>query len=417
MRAILDNATISAALRAIGIVKNPDHDLYDLDVAALRTVVDAIVLADRVIVLDNYKPEYTEVRKELFSADFIDFMALPPAVDGKLRQHAIAHVHNWELAKRLGTTYAGLLDELTVLFRHAWRKSEGFLVFKAFGVQSKYNSAIMKGLFNVGSDEAADVAAIASTTEAKIYNRETHRVIQMLVWAAVRTVYYRQAAKLMGCEYLPHPLRHGFNLQCILFDNHPDTRTLKLHSEYRRRTPLLTNPAEHIATFMKGLWETCNSADDNVFGVETFDLTIPPFLGVTIKNAEQYSDATGHRVLEAAFELRTEAGPTALRKRLAELWTDTEEDGDTARLREFTRELSELRRRMQVYLGYDRERVSLSAKLMSYPVTVPRCMTKPFYPGKPHLAFIRDVILELASVGSMSRLLDSLWRLKERTTT
>ena len=79
-----------------------------------------------------------------------------------------------------------------------------------------------------------------------------------------------------------------------------------------------------------------------------------------------------------------------------------------------TRELADLRVRLQVYLGYDREKVSLSAKIVSYPLTVPRCMTRPFYPSKPHLAFIRDVILELASVGAMGRLNDLLWNVRDR---
>jgi hypothetical protein len=55
MRAVLDNATLTAGFRAIGLIKNPNRDLFDLDVSALRVLVDNIILSNEIHILDNYK--------------------------------------------------------------------------------------------------------------------------------------------------------------------------------------------------------------------------------------------------------------------------------------------------------------------------------------------------------------------------
>jgi hypothetical protein len=145
-----------------------------------------------------------------------------------------------------------------------------------------------------------------------------------------------------------------------------------------------------------------------VFGVETYDVELPPTLAYVIHKARSSSKT----VLDAALELREERECAALRARLKKVYEVQSQDSRATELREWANELRELKRRLQSYLGYERERVSVSAKLVSYQLTVPRCLIKPFYPFKPHLAFIRDVIVELASVGSLGAHLDRLWQMK-----
>lgn len=120
----------------------------------------------------------------------------------------------------------------------------------------------------------------------------------------------------------------------------------------------------------------------------------------------------GKNLLEIALELRERPDVTALRNLLNHIYYGCSEDDKPQAIRDFARELRDLKERMQIHLGYERERVGVSVKLISYNLTVPRFMTKPLYPHKPHLAFIRDIIVELASIGSMGRLIDQLWRSK-----
>lgn len=414
MRALIDNATLTAALRALALAPRGNKELFDLDIAALRAIVDAIMLADKIIIPDTYKVEHTPERKTLFAHPDVHFQQIPDKLDEKLRINAAAHVHNSELLRRLATDYQGLYDQLGILFRHAWRNSESFLVLKALGVKDKYNNVIIEGMIG---DTDVDIATRAM--RAKAYNAETKRVVQSLTWAAIRTVYYRQLAKLTGTEYLPHPLRHQFNLQFILFDNHPFARTQKLHSAMLKK-PLFSGERESVEFMMGGgvvgaitnfcreFWESCAEADKNVFGISTFDIEMPPFLGRLL--AEIYPGMKNTELLKKLFSLRADKEATALRNKLSHAWHSAKDD-DPSPLRELGHEFRELRTSLQKHLGYDREHIKISAKLVSYQLTVPRCMTKPYYPFKPHLAFVRDTILELAAVGSMGRLYDLLYGL------
>ena len=417
MRAVLDNATLTAGFRAIGLIKNPHRELFDLDVSALRVIVDNIILSNEIHILDNYKPEYKQQRKEWLSYDFVKFHDIPESLDLHMLKNARAHVYNWQLSRHLATDLADVFDDLSILFRYAWRGSEAFLVLKAFGIDNKYNSTLTKSLIEFLEISEGEHKQLKKFTP-KYYNRETLKLAQAVSWTAIRAVYYREASKWLGCEYISHPLRNIYNDKCILFDNHPHTRKHKLHSaaftpqKPKTREDALNKLEEALIrdryfsdlnNFFKYFWQTCNEKDDNIFGVQTYDIDIPPFLAYVLSKSD------GRSIINTAIELRNGKEATNLRKLLQYIYYECNESDQPKAIREFAAELRELKERLQVYLGYSRERIGISAKLLSYNFTVPRFMTKPLYPHKPHLAFIRDVICELASVGSMGRLIDLLW--------
>ena len=417
MRAVLDNATLTAGFRATGLIKNPNRDLFDLDVSALRVLVDNIILSNEIHILDVYKPEYKQQRKEWLSYDFITFHDIPESLDLHMLKNARAHVYNWQLSRHLATDLSQVFDDLSILFRHAWRGSEAFLVLKAYGIENKYNNTITKSLIEFLGTSKGDRKQLKKFAP-KHYNRETLKLAQAVSWAAIRTVYYREASKWLGCEYISHPLRNIYNAKCILFDNHPHTRKNKIHSaafmpkKPKNREEALKQLEEALVRdryfgdlnkFFKYFWQTCNEKDDNIFGVQTFDIDIPPFLAYVL------SKSNGRSIINTAIEFRNGREATSLRKFLQYIYYECNEDDRPKAIRQFAVELRDLKERLQLYLGYSRERVGISAKLVSYNFTVPRFMTKPLYPHKPHLAFIRDVICELASVGSMGRLIDLLW--------
>lgn len=417
MRTVLDNATLTAGFRASGLIKNQNRELFDLDVSALRVLIDNIVLSNEIHIINNYKPQYEHERKEWLSHDFITFHDIPKALDLHMLKNARAHVYNWQLNRHLATDLSQIFDDLSILFRHAWRGSEAFLVLKAYGIENKYNNTITKSLLEfLGASESGDRQL--KKFAPKHYNRETLKLAQAVSWAAIRAVYYREASKWLGCEYISHPLRNIYNAKCILFDNHPHTRKHKLHSAAFRpekpksREELLTKSEESLIRdryfgdlnkFFKYFWQTCNEKDDNIFGVQTFDIDIPPFLAYVL------SKSNGRSIIKTAVELRNDKEATNLRNLLHYIYYECDEADRPMAIREFASELRDLKERLQIFLGYSRERVGISAKFVSYNFTVPRFMTKPLYPHKPHLALIRDVICELASVGAMGRLIDLLW--------
>ncbi|MBI4964523.1 MAG: hypothetical protein HY913_14690 [Desulfomonile tiedjei] len=417
MRALLDNSTLTAAFRAIGLIPNPNRDLFDLDVSALRVLIDNLIISDEIYILDDYKPEFSEERKAWLPYDFVSFESIPEPLSNRMLKHARAHVHNWHLGQHLATDFAELFNDMAILFRHAWRGSESFLVLKAFGVENKYNNTVTRSLIQFlpkSGDESQNLREFSP----KAYNRATVGLAKAVAWSAIRTVYYRQAGKLLGCDYMPHPLRNMYNAKCILYDNHPNTRKIKLHSaqlpperdrryeEYIRERNYLND----MNGFFRRFWQSCNEKDDNVFGIQTFDVEMPPFLSYVLRQYEHSMfGGGGENIINMALELRESEGPKRLRELLKYIYVDCKDIDRPSALRAFAAELRGLKERLQVYLGYQRERINLSAKVVSYNFSVPRFMTKPFYPYKPHLAFIRDVILELASVEAMGRLTDFLW--------
>ena len=91
MQILIDNATVTAALRAAGQIPNRNRELFDLDVTALRVFVEALVFGNEVIVVDNYKEEYSEERKSILQKHGVKFVQFPTAVENKLRRDAVAH--------------------------------------------------------------------------------------------------------------------------------------------------------------------------------------------------------------------------------------------------------------------------------------------------------------------------------------
>ena len=64
---------------------------------------------------------------------------------------------------------------------------------------------------------------------------------------------------------------------------------MKLHSDEKfdraivsqedyRNYQIFENYISSINKFFRNFWTDCNSKDDNIFGVETFDSEMPPFL-------------------------------------------------------------------------------------------------------------------------------------------
>jgi hypothetical protein len=71
-RVIIDNSTITASQRLLGSVKVNNKYLIDGDILAFENLIQAILYYDKIIVLDDYKKEFSKTRKEVFP--FIDFI-------------------------------------------------------------------------------------------------------------------------------------------------------------------------------------------------------------------------------------------------------------------------------------------------------------------------------------------------------
>ena len=70
--ALIDNATLTAVQRILGMAQSRSRDSVDGDIAALENLVEAILFYDELVCIDDYKEEYREQRKQVFN--FMTFM-------------------------------------------------------------------------------------------------------------------------------------------------------------------------------------------------------------------------------------------------------------------------------------------------------------------------------------------------------
>jgi hypothetical protein len=66
---LIDNATISSSLRALGYNPVPKKEFLDVDQAALERLTEAILLGDSVMVPDNYQEQFRDERKRILHHD------------------------------------------------------------------------------------------------------------------------------------------------------------------------------------------------------------------------------------------------------------------------------------------------------------------------------------------------------------
>jgi len=70
--ALVDNATLTGVQRIIGEVPSKSEDSIDTDIVALENLVQAILLYDEVIAIDDYIPKHRDERIKAFP--FIRFI-------------------------------------------------------------------------------------------------------------------------------------------------------------------------------------------------------------------------------------------------------------------------------------------------------------------------------------------------------
>jgi hypothetical protein len=63
---LIDNATASSSLRALGHISTAKPELLNVDQAALERLTEAMLLGDSVIIPDNYQEGFREERKRIF---------------------------------------------------------------------------------------------------------------------------------------------------------------------------------------------------------------------------------------------------------------------------------------------------------------------------------------------------------------
>lgn len=123
MRAgVVDNSTLTACQRLLGDIKVANLHNIDGDIAALETLLQAILFCDKLFYLDDYKPEYKLGRTVRFP--FITPLDLTPTKRTELINSADSITKDLIIKVEAGeiTTSAvrDFLEQMNMHFLFAW---------------------------------------------------------------------------------------------------------------------------------------------------------------------------------------------------------------------------------------------------------------------------------------------------------
>lgn len=242
--ALIDNATLTAVQRALGSILIKNTDSISGDLAALESLVQAILFYDTLICIDNYKEEYQGERKKKFS--YIKFLEASELGLSEIETVAKNEVKSIKPEIRGGEfvddDFKHLLELLKMNIVCTWdlQSSVYYLTMKMLGQPntdefqkySELSSAIFNEMSDAGETKgpwSEEVKLFGSDgklhtieemkREAGLKHRGkggTTRALEIFIaslnWLAYKSVYYSVAAKILNADTFLHPIRHGFQI-------------------------------------------------------------------------------------------------------------------------------------------------------------------------------------------------------------
>lgn len=337
----------------------------DADIAALDNVIQAILFYDDIVVIDDYKEEYRESRKERFG----EFRFLDPSLYNLPEVNAAAQ----EQAELVRPTISGgefrdddmreLLENLKMHMVCTWDMSSSvfYLTMKLLGkpdteefekysrlsasifqeLQDQYraggNSEGTASLFDskgrpIGDDytltrrngKAGEVGGMSPALET---------FIAALRWLSYRTIYYSIAAQHLQADLFLYPVRQAYHI-------HYMSKTGDYGADF----------TSSVLASMSGKVSSTVEAVINVARPSRIDMRIPVFSAWLVSQTNNVKS-----VLRMAFEIRDDSAIADARGQLREIRnlydSDALEEASEKTqkiLRHLDRSLAEVRRRFGI---------------------------------------------------------------------
>jgi hypothetical protein len=240
--ALVDNATLTAVQRILGAASARSRDAVEGDLAAFENLLEAVLLYDQVVAIDDYKLEFRAARAQAFP--FVRF--LDPTQFG-LPQVAAAAASEGEAIQpvirggQFEEEFRALLDELKIQMECTWNVSSSvfYLMMEMMGQPDtpdfeKYGK-ISATIYSELQDQRAsggryDPSGVLVTSDGEIIDRgyvldgiDPTRMggvsralaafLASLRWLAQRTIYYALAAEHLRGDAVLYPVRQAYHRQ------------------------------------------------------------------------------------------------------------------------------------------------------------------------------------------------------------
>jgi hypothetical protein len=236
---LVDNTTLTAVQRLLGQIRVGNLYNIDGDITAFEGFIKNTLFFDRIYTVDDYKPQFTSARRSFFN--FVNFIDLKDQYYSALSNVSRSHGETLHLNLRGQKQLNGKLQEILSLidmnFVGAWRMSgSNFFLYleiltnSGHGDHFRYGpliAAIRSQGYSIDGARNAEAASPDCTIEFSDgrnalvresgqdsatfgVDPELPRLISHLNWLAYRSYFYLALASNEGLSLNLHPIRHAF---------------------------------------------------------------------------------------------------------------------------------------------------------------------------------------------------------------
>lgn len=251
---LIDNSTLTSVQRLLGEIQINNKNIIEGDILATENLIQAILLYDNIIAVDDYIEKHSETRRRRF--DFVKFLSPKEFNFDNLQVEAQKEARQYQPEIRGGEfadgDFKALLESLNLNIVATWdiASSEYYLNLKLLGYRhddnyGKYNQIASSIFGDVDRSEKLNygcklfdscgnkVQKGYKVPNAKwsndgqtgdgLLSRQLWRFIASLNWIAYKSIYYSHVARYLQADLFLHPIRQGFNIhyanKIMGFDN------------------------------------------------------------------------------------------------------------------------------------------------------------------------------------------------------
>ena len=411
-RILIDNATISSAFRALGLLSLKHKAVLDVEQAALGRLVEAMILGDKVVVPSTYIDKYQGARKSALALDCFEHVEVLEDEDTLCLQAAETIAPIWADAYDAGGergTFTDYFQQANAFSQFTWEHSSSafYLVFRSMGVSKR--SPLIEAFFASKKDDAhgPGFRLLGSDGQAVDWdNLSTHaqRMVCVLAWLAHRYLWHQVYSAQHDLVYYPHPLREFFAFDFTA--RLKDQRVTGLEDESRSIAVLRSALTGYTARLSEVMTRLQNDA-------AVTGLDLPVFLPIVLSRVSSRDD-----FLSAVMDLRSDAKAQQLRRKLADI--DAEAAlGKPRGLLQLQDDVKNIGNAIIAESGLELRHAKMSAPLrmggvgvsgedMSLKLPLPPWLYKQAFLHRRYRVFLRDVMSEIAHVATLGTLKDTL---------
>lgn len=341
--ALLDNATLTAVQRIYGKVESRSRYSVDGDIVALENLVQSILFYNRWVVIDDYRSEYTDARKQLFpfltfiNPSEIDFSQIEWASRNELEQDVIPVISGGHFSDN---TFGPIFERLKLHIQCTWDISSSiyYLTLKMLGEEGTPDferfADVTASVFSEFLD-SKDTKYSAPTPKYKLYDsrgvliddgyhipgakwgageigglsRGLESFIAALSWLSYKSIYYTKISQYLTADSFLYPIRQEFQLGYLENKNVYDHNFLK--DMISRLDRALSDEIDLVVNEDRGMSLNCNL----------------PIFSAWICN--KYKDPSC--IIDKALEMREGDVFVQIRETLGEIRNSFEESSEKSR--------------------------------------------------------------------------------------